>query len=277
MDTTSLIAISIMGGLGLFFAVVLAIADKKLHVEENPLISCVLELLPNANCGACGSAGCHDFAVKLVEGNAPITDCPIGGPELANELSHLLGVAVEGDIRKVARVLCRGGRNESVRKEVVYHGPGSCAAITLVSGGEKLCFYGCLGGGDCVEACPVNAIYMTENGLPEVIEELCTGCGLCAKACPRDVIEIHPINRTLFVFCKNQDDPKTARKVCRVACIGCGICARKSEGSISMQNSLAVIDYSRLDASLIPVEKCSTGAIGFIGSLEKIAPEGDSN
>lgn len=277
MDTTSLIAISTMGGLGLFFAVVLAIADKKLHVEENPLISCVLELLPNANCGACGSAGCHDFAVRLVEGNVPITGCPIGGPELANELSHLLGVAAEEDVRKVARILCRGGRNEAVRKEVVYRGPGSCAAIALVSGGEKLCFYGCLGGGDCVEACPVNAIYMTKNDLPEVIEELCTGCGLCAKACPRGVIEIHPIDRTLFVFCKNQDDPKTARKVCRVACIGCGICARKSEGSISIQNNLAVIDYSRLDASLMLVEKCSTGAIGFICSLEKIVPEGDSN
>lgn len=261
MDTTLVVALSTMGGLGFFFAMVLAIADKKLHVDENPLIAHLSEMLPNANCGACGNAGCHEFAVNLVEGKAMVNGCPIGGEELAGELAHILGVDAEESIKMVARVLCAGGIAEARHKDASYAGPTSCAAAMLVSGGEKLCFYGCLGGGDCVEACQVGAIYMGRNGLPVVVEQLCTGCGLCVTACPRDIIEIHPAERELFIFCKNQDDPKTARQVCAVACLGCGVCARLSPDSISMQNNLAVIDYSRLDVAQVAVEKCRTGAL----------------
>ena len=114
---------------------------------------------------------------------------------------------------------------------------------------------------DCVEACPFNAIVMSDNAIPVVIDELCTGCGVCAKECPRDVIEIHPIDRNVFVFCKNHDDPKTSKEVCSVACLGCGICARKSEGGVEMENNLGVINYDKFDESLIPFDKCRTGAI----------------
>jgi Na+-translocating ferredoxin:NAD+ oxidoreductase subunit B len=264
MEFTFWIAVATMGGLGFFFAGALAIADRKLRVEENPLIGQVNEVLPNANCGACGNAGCYDFAVKIVEGKVGLNGCPVGGQDLVDDISAIMGIQAGQSIKQVARVLCKGGIKEAARKEVEYSGPQNCTVMALVSGGEKLCLYGCLGGGDCVEACKFNAMYMDDNSMPVVVDELCTGCGLCAKACPRGIIEVHPQDREVFVFCKNLDDPKTARKVCSVACIGCAICSRKSDGGVVMKDNLAIIDYSKLDLTKVPFEKCSTNAIGFI-------------
>ncbi len=270
MDMSIVIALATMGGLGLFFAAALAIADKKLRVEENPKIGEVSEVLPNANCGACGNAGCYDFAVKVVEGKIEPNKCTVGGQDVVDEISRILGIESGQSVKQVARILCKGGNNEAARKEAKYHGPENCAVQALVSGGDKLCLYGCLGGGDCISACAFGAMFMNDNGLPVVIEELCTGCGLCAKACPRGVIEIHPIDRDVFVFCKNQDDPKTSRKICSVSCIGCGICARKSDGGVVMVNNLAVINYDKLDMSKVPMDKCSTKAIDFVHGVDAV-------
>jgi RnfABCDGE-type electron transport complex B subunit len=261
MEITILSAILTMGGLGLLFSSGLAFADKKLRVEENPLIEKIYDILPKANCGACGNAGCYDFAVKVVEGKIAPDGCPVGGEETVNLISEILGVEKSSVTKLIPRILCNGNKYNAVKKNVIYNGPQSCAVKAIVAGGDKLCNYGCLGGGDCVKACPFGAIIMNEDELPEVIEELCTGCGLCAKACPRNIIEMHPIDRTCFVFCKNQDEPKRAKEVCKVACIGCGICARKSDGGIEMINNLAVINYDKLDETKIPLDKCSTQAI----------------
>lgn len=274
MGLIFIIAISTMGGLGLLFASILAIADKKLRVVEDPRIAEVNEILPNANCGACGFAGCYDFALNVVGGKTDPGKCTVGGQDVLEEVAAILGIDAVSSTKLAARVLCRGGIMEAAKKEnAMYHGPMSCAAEAIVSGGDKLCLDGCLGGGDCVEACKFNAMYMNDNGLPVVIDELCTGCGLCAKACPRGIIEIHPVDRQLFVFCKNHDDPKTSRKVCKAACIACGICARKSDGGVVMLDNLAVINYSKLDVSKIPLDKCSTKAIDFIHADVQITEE----
>lgn len=261
MDSTFIIALATMGGLGFIFAGSLAIADRKLRVEENPIIAKINELLPGANCGGCGRAGCYDFAVNVVEGKADVTGCPVGGNETAQLIAGILGVEAEASVKIIPRILCRGGNSEAVHKMTKYYGPLNCKAINLISGGDKLCFYGCLGGGDCVEACPFDAMFMNENGMPEVIDELCTGCGNCVKACPRNIIEMHPVDRNIFIFCKNEDDPKTSKDICSVACIGCGICSRKSDGGIEMVGFIAKINYDHLDESKIPFDKCRTGAI----------------
>ncbi len=263
-----LIAIATMGGLGFLFSSGLAFADKKLRVEENPLIEKVYETLPGANCGACGSAGCYDFAIKVVEGKIQSNNCPVGGEETTSAISEILGVENSTTIKLFPRILCNGNKFHALKKDVNLIGPEGCAIEALISGGNKLCNYGCLGSGDCVKACPFNAIYINEDELPEVIEELCTGCGLCAKACPRNIIEMHPINRNVFVFCKNQDEPKRAKDICKVACIGCGICARKSDGGVEMDNYLAIIHYDKFDESKIPFDKCSTNAIKKINLLQ---------
>ncbi len=269
MDATLLIAIATMGGLGFLFAGGLAIADKKLRVYEDPKIAEINEVLPGANCGGCGYAGCYDFAVNVVGGKASVTGCPVGGEDCAQDVANIMGVDAGASVKMLPRILCRGGHQEAVKKMVDYYGPLSCSAMAVVSGGDKQCYYGCLGGGDCVEACPFNAMVMNDNGLPEVIEELCTGCGNCEKACPRNVIEMHPSDREVFVFCKNHDDPKTSKDVCTVSCMGCGICARKSDGGVEMDNNLAIINFDKLDPEKIPFDKCKSGAIGYLDGREK--------
>ncbi len=264
MDLNILIAIATMGGLGFVFAGALAIADKKLRVEENPLIGKINDVLPGANCGACGKAGCYDFAVNVVDGSMSASGCPVGGQDVANDVAELMGIEAGTAVKIVARVLCRGGNIEAATKMVEYRGPQSCATMDLVSGGSKMCQYGCMGGGDCVDACTFNAIYLDENGLPVVVDDNCTGCGMCVKACPRDIIELHPADREVFVFCKSHDDPKKSKEVCEVACSGCGICARKSDGGVIMQNGLAVIQWDSFDADKIPFEKCKSSAICFL-------------
>lgn len=261
IDQTFMAALVTMGGLGLFFAAILALADRKLHVEESPLMVHIVESLPGANCGACGSAGCHDFAVKLLDGKMQVTGCPVGGQALVARLAEILQVEASTGERQVVRLMCRGGVAAAALKEARYVGPESCRVQALVSGGSKLCFFGCLGGGDCVEVCKFGALAMNADGLPQVDVGLCTGCGLCVKACPRNVLELHPLSRAVFVLCKNQDDPRTARQVCAVACTGCGICARAAGGAVVVQNNLAVIDYQALDPDLLPFERCKTQAI----------------
>ncbi|MCX7908780.1 MAG: RnfABCDGE type electron transport complex subunit B [Ignavibacteria bacterium] len=262
MESQLVLSILTMGGLGLFFSIFLAIANEKLRVEENPLISKINELLPGANCGGCGFAGCYDFATKVVEGKVKPTKCPVNDPENTNEIGKLLGIEVETTTKMVARVLCKGGNAEAVKKDTEYLGPRTCLAMHYLSGGEKLCFYGCLGGGDCVLACPFGGIVMNNNGLPVVIEELCTGCGMCVQACPRNVIELYPVDVDVLVLCKNLDDPKTSSQVCKVACNGCGVCARKLDGAVTILDNLARINIEKIkNLETVPVEICKTGAL----------------
>ena len=269
MDYTFLIAIITMGGLGFIFAGGLAVADKKLRVEEDPKIAEINDKLPGANCGACGYAGCYDFAVNVVEGKADISGCPVGGQETTEAIGLVMGIDTTTNTKMLPRIMCLGGNKEAAKKYVEYHGPTSCAVMEVVSGGDKLCEYGCLGGGDCVEACPFNAIFMNDDALPEVIPDACTGCGMCAKACPRDIIEMHPEDRDVFIFCKNQDDAKTAKEVCDFGCIKCGICVKKSGGAIEYINNVpTVVDYDKLDKSKIPFDKCRPGALMDISDRE---------
>ena len=261
MELGIILAIATMGGLGFIFAGGLAFADRKLRVEENPLIGEINEVLPGANCGGCGRAGCYDFAVNVAEGKAASNGCPVGGEETARKIADILGIEVSTALKQIPIILCRGGKAESVKKSAAYYGPQSCKAMHLVSGGDKLCYYGCLGGGDCVSACQFGALIMNENGLPEIIEELCTGCGICAKACPRNILEMHPIDREVHVLCKNQDDPKRSKEVCSVSCLGCGICARKSDGVVVLQGNVGKVMHDIFDESKIPFDKCTRGAI----------------
>jgi len=258
MDLSAiLISMGGMGGIGLVFATGLAIANKKLHVEEDPRIEKVNDALPGANCGGCGFAGCMNFAENVVKGNAPINGCPVGGVETANKIAQILGVKVEAGEPLKARVLCQGGLNEMAVKGE-YMGLESCVAAHISGGATKLCEWGCLGFGDCVDACPFDAMYMSENRLPVVIEDKCVGCGKCAEACPRNIIELHPVNHRVFVKCKNQDAGKYSRLVCTRACIGCGICVREAgDDMMYLDNGLAHFNYDKWgNRNELPTQKC---------------------
>ncbi len=257
-----LIAAALMGGLGALLAAVLAVADKRLYVYEDPRIEEVESLLPKANCGACGCAGCHAFAEKAVLGEIAPGKCTVNTAEGVQAIATLLQVDAGSQEKRVARLACAGGAHVA-RQQVRYAGLPSCRAAALVSGGGKGCSWGCLGLADCARACDFDAIKMNRHGLPVVSEARCTACGDCVEACPKDLFSLHPVSHRLWVACRNLLNGELAEAECEVACTGCGRCAADAPaGLIQIMNWLAVIDYSHnAQATQAPIQRCPTGAI----------------
>ncbi len=262
---TVLLAIVSMGALCFVFAFLLAVADKKLRVEEDPRVQKIMDILPGANCGGCGFPGCSAYAEHVVAGDAPVTGCAPGGPDLAAQIASIMGIEAGSSEKQVAVVLCKGGEQEAVRN-AIYNGVKNCRAATLIAGGGKQCQYGCLGFADCVNSCPFDAITMNDNRLPVVDADTCTACGKCVEACPRNLIELHPVSHTMFVFCKSQDKGPLVKKACSVGCIGCRLCVKNSpvENGIVMEGNLAKIDHAICPPSEIVVEKCPMNTIQIV-------------
>jgi len=260
-----MLAAGIMAGLGLFFAVILAVAYRFLRVPEDPRLEQVEGMLPGSNCGACGQPGCHAFAEELLSGAAAPSGCTVSSPENVDQIADFLGVDPGAAEKRVARLHCAGGRAQA-RQIAAYDGAESCRAAAVVSGGGKGCSWGCLGLSDCAVACTFDAIHMNRNGLPVVTEDLCTACGDCVEACPKDLFEVLPVSHRLLVQCKVPLAAEEARDLCRVACDACGRCAQDAApGLIRMENNLPVIDYTaggpaRPEATF----RCPTGAIQWV-------------
>jgi len=269
---TILIAIAALGGLTFLLALMLVLANKKLYVYEDPRIDAVEEMLPHANCGACGYPGCRPFAEALVSGEALPGKCTVSTEEGRARIADYLGVALGGDERQVARLACAGGANVA-RLQAQYEGLESCQAAALVSGGGKGCSWGCLGYGDCEVVCDFDAIAMDAQGLPVVDVDKCTACGDCVEACPKDLFSLEPMSHHLWVACKNQDMGDEILEECEVACTACGRCAMDAPGDlIEMAYNLPVVKHATAFETKEPIQRCPTGAIVWLhedGSAEK--------
>ncbi|MBQ0020314.1 MAG: Fe-S cluster domain-containing protein [Bacteroidales bacterium] len=268
-----LIAVIVLGGIGLIAAVILFLASKKFAVHEDPRIAQVAEVLPQANCGGCGYPGCSGFAAACVKaadgGSLGELNCAPGGNAVMEQVAGILGLQASASAPKVAVVRCNGSC-EARPRVVEYDGTRSCRIQQMTGNGETACGYGCLGGGDCVEACKFGAISINPaTGLAEVDEAKCTACGACAKACPRGIIEIRPAGpkgRRMVVLCNNKDKGAIANKACKSACIGCGKCVKTCEKfeAITLENNLAWIDPDKCKMCRKCEEACPKGAIvGF--------------
>lgn len=188
--------ILVMGGLGIFVGVGLALASKIFYVYVDPKIEAVEEALPGANCGGCGYPGCTANAVAIVEGKSAASSCVAGGPEIAEEIAAIMGVKLEAREPDIARPGCTYGFQDADLK-YIYNGVNDCRAAALLSGGTKECPIGCLGLGTCVRACPFHALSMGADNLPVVDPELCTGCGTCERVCPKDIITLSSYTRRI--------------------------------------------------------------------------------
>ncbi len=260
MQTTVISLIS-MGAMGGLFALGLAVASKKFAVESDPRVDEIEEVLPGANCGACGFAGLRSFAEGVVDGQAKVDGCPVGGARVAKLVAEILGVETEGPQRKVAQVLCKGGRAEASQRGE-YDGPRDCRIADATSGGDKNCTFGCLGYGSCVAACPFEAMALDENGLPVVFEDKCTGCGLCVAACPRDIITLVAEDQGVHIRCRSLLTGRFVRQVCSVGCIACQRCVKVCPtGAIYMEDNLARIVYEKCTNCRKCVEVCPVNTI----------------
>ena len=282
MTNTVILTVVILTVLGLLLALILFWVAKKFKVEEDPRIDEVEKVMPGANCGGCGFAGCRAFADAAVK--APNLDnqfCPVGGNETMKKVAAILGFEVAEKAPQVAVVRCNGSCENRPRVNE-YDGVKSCKVKAALYSGDTLCPFGCVGCGDCVDACQFGAISMNpETGLPVVDETKCTACGACAKACPKSVIEIRNAgtttknNRRVFVSCVNKDKGGVARKACKAACIGCGKCQKVCKfGAITIENNLCYIDSSKCKACGQCFFECPTGAIHVVNfTPKKIEPK----
>jgi len=251
-----------MALLGIALAGVIAFANRRLYVFEDPRIEQVEELLPKSNCGACGTAGCRNFAEKVVAGEIQPAQCTVNAPSQIVVIAELLGVDTGSVEKRVARLACAGARNVAYLR-ARYAGHDSCRAAHVVSGGGKACAWGCLGLADCANVCTFDAIHMDAHGLPVVDADKCSACNDCVEVCPKGLFSLEPVSRKLWVACKNLADGDTAEKSCEVACTACGKCVMDSgPGVMKLENNLAVVDYARNEKTdRKAIERCPTGAI----------------
>lgn len=250
------ITVVILGGLGLVFGLILALASKIFAVEEDPRKELLMEIMPGANCGACGFAGCSAYADAVIDGTTVVGACPVGGAALSEKMASIMGVTnVGASVRQVAMVRCNGSGSE--RNRYNYEGIQDClAASRVAAGGPLACRYGCLGYGSCVKVCDFDAISI-ENGAAKVDMEKCVGCLKCISACPRNLITIVPYGSEVYLRCSSRDKGVFTRSACENGCIGCGLCAKACPNeAITVENNLASIDYSKCTSCGACIEKC---------------------
>jgi Na+-translocating ferredoxin:NAD+ oxidoreductase RNF subunit RnfB len=262
---TILVAAATLGAIGLFFAAMIALVHRRFHVWVDPRIEAITAMLPGSNCGACGFAGCANFAEQLVGGGTKPAGCTQLGDEDAQVVADYLGVSVGEANRRVARLLCGGGCTAAPQR-VEYRGLQTCRAATAVAGGGKSCPWGCLGLADCAVACDYDAIVMNAEALPVVIPERCIACGDCVEACPKDLFVLMPAAQRLIVQCLSPLEGAQVDALCSAACNACGKCVvDAAPGLISIVDGLALIDYGKNGfASPEAATRCPTGAIAWI-------------
>jgi Na+-translocating ferredoxin:NAD+ oxidoreductase subunit B len=248
-----------IGGIGIVLGTVLAYAAKTFHVPVDPKVEAINDVLPQGNCGGCGYAGCGSYAEAICKDNVAINLCAPGGQAVIDGIANIMGVEASCAEPMVAYIGCQGSPDKAVDR-FDYLGPTTCSNAIFVSGGLKACNYGCLGYGDCVNACMFGALYLDESTrLPVVDRDLCVGCEACTKACPKNVVSMMPKSKNVYVACNSRDKGKIVSEFCEAGCIACKICSLPKttpSGAVKVKGNLPVIDYSIEDDLLITAEKC---------------------
>ena len=278
-----MISVLVLLGLGLVTATVLAVASRVFHVEEDPRVQAVLEVLPGANCGGCGYAGCEGYASAVATDPAvPANRCCAGGAETSVAVGELTGKTVAASEPLLSFRRCdKVAGNVALRYD--YQGMPSCAAAAGLVGGSDSCSYSCLGFGDCVQVCPFDAVEI-RGGVARVSASRCTGCGKCVEACPRTVLELIPARARVMVVCSTKDKLKAVTEVCRVGCIKCGRCVKSCPaGAVTLENDRIHINHKVCltygpECGEACAAACARKSLRVLrpGGLPKIEPSADA-
>ena len=272
---TVLYAVAVLAILGALFGFVLAFASKVFAVEVDPRQEAIQAVLPGANCGGCGYAGCGNYAEAVVKDGAPCNKCAPGGSDVAEKISAIMGVAVEASDPMVAFVRCAGGKRAATKYN--YLGIDDCAAdYASLGNGMHYCVNGCLGHGNCVKACKFDAIHVID-GVAVVDKENCKGCEACKNACPKDMIVMIPYSARFAVPCHNVEKGAITRKFCEAGCMGCKLCEKKCpNGAMHIDHNLASVDYSKCHNCGVCFDVCPRNLIKHLdnGIPHVVAAEG---
>lgn len=256
--------------IGFVLGLLLGLFKKIFAVQVDPKVQEVRDALSGANCGGCGYAGCDAFAEAVVSGEASVTGCVAGGAAVADKVADIMGVSAESAAPKIAFLACAGTK-DCAKQKGEYEGVKTCAAAQLTMNGTKKCDFGCIGFGDCVEACPFGAISMSKDGIPVVDAKKCVGCGKCAKTCPKHLfVLINENTAGAIARCSNHSDNKPQiKKDCSVGCFKCGMCARKCPvGCIDLSSGIPQIDYNQCVSCGECVAACPDKVLTLIGKIK---------
>lgn len=259
--TGILLAVAVVGGVGLFIGVFLGIAAIKFKVEVDEKEEAVLSVLPGNNCGGCGFPGCSGLAAAIAKGEAPVNACPVGGEPVGKIIAGIMGVEAEETKRMTAFVQCQGDCDKTTL-DYEYHGIEDCRMLSFVpGGGAKSCNYGCLGYGSCVQVCPFDAIHV-KNGVAVVDKEKCKACGKCIEVCPKHLITLIPYDAKYVVACSSKDKGPVTMKDCTTGCIGCQLCKKNcANEAVNIVDFNATIDYTKCVGCGVCMEKCPRKSI----------------
>ncbi len=244
MDPIIIKSVLFLAGLGCLCGIVLSIASVVFQVYEDPRVEAVLDVLPGANCGGCGFAGCSSYAAAVVnDPNVGAGACVAGGADTSEKVGELTGKSA-GSAEPMISVRRCVKDDGQVALKYEYQGVPSCAAAHKM-GGADACEYSCLGFGDCVKACPFGAMII-HNGLVRIDPALCIGCGVCVRTCPRGILEVIPANARVMIYCSSTDKGKAVTSVCKAGCISCLACTKKCPAkAIKLVDKKIVIDHKK--------------------------------
>lgn len=255
-------AVGIIGFICIVGAAILVVAAHLMQVKTDERIEVVSQALPGANCGACGYAGCADYADAIVNKGESVSLCVPGGQKSAEKVALIMGTATN-DVKDLKAIVSCCGVKEKTEQEYEYEGVRTCAASNGLYGGTKACSYACLGFGDCVKICTFDAIHV-KNGVAVVDAQKCTGCGACKKACPKNIIWIREKSAKPAVLCSNQNRGAVTRAACTAGCIACMKCEKICPTqAIKIVNNLARIDLQKCIACNKCVEDCPVQVIAY--------------
>lgn len=261
--TGILLPAAVLGGVGMLLGALLGVAAKAFRVERDERTEQIEALLPGANCGGCGFAGCAAMAQALAEGTASCEKCAALKVENRDKIAAILGIAPKETERRAAAVLCSGTCDKAATK-CEYNGITDCIAAARCGGGEKSCRFACIGLGSCAGVCRFHALSVV-NGVAHVDTSRCVGCGACAAICPRHIIRMVTTEKRPLVRCSSKEKGAEVQAVCKAGCIGCKICEKNCPvGAVKVVNHLAVIDHARCTGCGACAEKCPKKVIAFL-------------
>lgn len=186
--------------------------------------------------------------------------CFPGKEEVAAKVAEITGKKMASVENVTAAIRCSRPEG-NVKVQLDYVGHKTCEGASLAYGGPWACKFACLGFGDCVLACPFDAMELV-NGMPQVDPVACVGCGTCARTCPKGIIELIPSQARVWVPCSNRDSAKEVKAVCEVGCISCRMCVKVCPAkAVTLEEGIIKIDHKKCldfgpECNEVCVEKC---------------------